>query len=428
MNKITRKSLSIFVAFSVCLGAVAGAIVWALLKVMSIGIHLLWDVIPANFGNPILYTFAVCLLGGLIIGLWQKKFGILPDTLDSVMADLKKNGTYPYNRLHILAVSALLPLIFGGSLGPEAGLTGIIVGLCCWIGDRLKYKGAEVRELAQAGIAATLGVIFNSPFVGIANNFENKDLEDDQTEEIGAKGTMDLKKAKMMVYVAAIIGGFGAMGGLGRLFGGGMGIARFDRDINITFDDWKWFLLFIIISVLCGMLYMLCNRITTALGEKIAKYRVISCMLAGLFLAALGLLFPWTMFSGEHEMSEMMQIWQEQSFSVLFLSSVVKLILINLCVNLGWRGGNIFPIIFAGTCMGFAMAMITGAEPVFAVAVCVSGLCGYIMRKPVTVIGVLLLCFPVTIIVPMAASAYVGSVIPVFQIFKNKRKTDISVE
>ncbi|MCQ4636006.1 chloride channel protein [Anaerovorax odorimutans] len=423
MGKITKRSLGVFALFSLCLGACAGAVVWALLRIMNLGIHLVWDVIPESFGHPVVYNFIACLLGGLIIGLWQTKFGILPDTLEGVMADLKQKGTYPYNRLHILAVSALLPLIFGGSLGPEAGLTGIIVGLCCWIGDRLKYKGAEVKELAQAGIAATLGVIFNSPFVGIANNFENKDLEDEEPQKAPAE-KLEMKKAKTMVYVAAVIGALGAMGGLSHLFGGGMGIARFGRDVDITFSDWKWFPVFAVISILCGMLYMLCNRITSALGERIIGHRIISCMLAGLFLAALGTLFPWTMFSGEHEMSEMMEVWQQQSFAVLFLTALVKLILINLCVNLGWRGGNIFPVIFSGVCMGFAMAMITGAEPVFAVAVCVSALCGYIMRKPLTVIGVLLLCFPITIIIPMAAAAYAGSVVPVFGILKKKGKTE----
>ena len=70
-------------------------------------------------------------------------------------------------------------------------------------------------------------------------------------------------------------------------------------------------------------------------------------------------------------------------------------------------------MIFSGVSLGYAMAMILGIEPVFAVAVVTAALCGYTMRKPVMVIGVLLLCFPVTIIVPLAAAAYLGSIIPV---------------
>ena len=291
------------------------------------------------------------------------------------------------------------------------------------VGDRLKYKGSEGKRAGECGNCRYAGCDFQlSLCQGLPTTFENKDLEDEQPLKTPAE-KLDMKKAKTLVYVAAVAGALGAMGGLGQFFGGGMGIARFGRDVDITISDWKWFALFVLISILCGMAYMLCDRITSALGGRIADHRIASCMLAGLFLAALGTLFPWTMFSGEHEMAEMMEVWQQQSFALLFLTGVVKLVLINLCVNLGWRGGNIFPIIFAGVCIGYSLAMLTGAEPVFAVAVCVSALCGYIMRKPLTVIGVLLLCFPMTIIIPMATAAYVGSIVPVFGVLKKKGKT-----
>ena len=74
----------------------------------------------------------------------RKEFGSLPEELPQVMGRVKKEGSYPYDNLHILIVSALLPLIFGGVIRPEAGLTGVIVGLCCWVGDRLKCKGDGV--------------------------------------------------------------------------------------------------------------------------------------------------------------------------------------------------------------------------------------------------------------------------------------------
>ena len=68
--------------------------------------------------------------------------------------------------------------------------------------------------------------------------------------------------------------------------------------------------------------------------------------------------------------------------------------------------------------MGFAAAMATGADGAFAVAATAAALCGYIMRKPVTVIAVLLLCFPVTYIPPLAIGAFAASKIPVPEILK----------
>lgn len=407
-----KKNLFLYVLLSAALGAMAGALVWFLLRIMNLGIELVWHIIPQAIENETMYTIGVCFFGGLLIGLWQKKFGIYPEELEEVMHELRSTGSYPYNKIPMISVAALLPLIFGGCLGPEAGLTGIIVGLCCWVGDRLKYKGREMREMAEAGMAASLGVIFASPFVGIAFNYESEEAKESD-RELTEKEKATMKNLKKLVYLLAVAGGLGAMYLLGEIFGGGSGIPRFGRDVDLSVDDWKWFLIVFAAGLIAGLIYVVVNRITMAIGNKIVGHRVVSCMLAGLCLAVIGLAFPWTMFSGEHQMAELMAVWQQESPAVLILTTIMKLTLVNLCINLGWKGGSIFPIIFSGVSLGYAIAMILGIEPVFAVAVATAALCGYIMRKPVMVIGVLLLCFPITVIVPLAAAAYLGSVLPV---------------
>ncbi len=407
-----KKNLFLYVLLATLLGAAAGALVWVLLRIMNLGIDLIWHTLPNYVGNDAAYTIGVCLLGGLLIGLWQKKFGIYPQELEDVMHELRTTGTYPYSKIPILSVAALLPLIFGGCLGPEAGLTGIIVGLCCWVGDRLKYKGREIREIAEAGMAATLGVIFASPFVGIAFNYESEAAKESE-EELTETEKATLKKLKKLVYIMAVAGGLGAMKLLGDIFGGGSGIPRFGRDVDITVDDWKWFIVVFAAGMIAGLIYVIAHKITAIIGDKLINRRVVSCMLAGLCVAVIGLISPWTMFSGEHQMGELMEVWQNETAAGLVMITVLKLVLVNLCINLGWKGGHIFPVIFSGVSMGYTMAMILGIEPVFAVAVTTAALCGYIMRKPVMVIGVLLLCFPVTVIIPLTAAAYLGSIIPV---------------
>ncbi len=407
-----KKNLFLYVLLAAVLGAAAGALVWALLRIMNLGIELVWHTLPEYVGNYTVYTIAVCLLGGLLIGLWQRKFGIYPEELEEVMHELRTTGTYPYSKIPMLSVAALLPLIFGGCLGPEAGLTGIIVGLCCWVGDRLKYKGREIREIAEAGMAATLGVIFASPFVGIAFNYESEAAKDNE-EELTEEEKAAFSKLKKLVYIMAVAGALGAMKLLGDIFGGGSGIPRFGRDVDIAVDDWKWFIAVAAAGIIAGLIYAIVHKLTVMLGDKLINHRVISCMLAGLCLSVIGLISPWTMFSGEHQMGELMEVWQDDTAAGLVMITVLKLVLVNLCINLGWKGGHIFPVIFSGVSMGYAMAMILGVEPVFAVAVTTAALCGYIMRKPVMVIGVLLLCFPVTVIIPLAAAAYLGSIIPV---------------
>lgn len=129
---------------------------------MEHGIDYLWTEIPHALGaaSPELasgpfgflpYPFFVCLLGGLLIGLYEKMTGTKTDDLNQVMAKVKQDGRYPYDNLGKLSLAALLPLLFGGSIGPEAGLTGVIAGLCSWAGDRMRCFGVEFRQLTLLG-------------------------------------------------------------------------------------------------------------------------------------------------------------------------------------------------------------------------------------------------------------------------------------
>ncbi|MBQ1921325.1 MAG: chloride channel protein, partial [Ruminococcus sp.] len=94
------KNKLIGMLYTVLLGVITGAIVWAFLRVMNLGIGFLWDFLPSQFSIPF-YTVGVCLIGSLLIGLYKSKFGDYPEELGMVLGKLKKNGRYPYNNLLI---------------------------------------------------------------------------------------------------------------------------------------------------------------------------------------------------------------------------------------------------------------------------------------------------------------------------------------
>lgn len=134
-------------------GALAGAFVWLFFFLMDIGITFLWQTVPGWLGSltvdvfPVLsrgpfgfipYPLVVCIAGGVVIGLYAKHVKVEPEELTKVMAQVKETGRYDYGQLGRLSLAALLPLLFGGSVGPEAGLTGVIAGLCTWVGDRMR--------------------------------------------------------------------------------------------------------------------------------------------------------------------------------------------------------------------------------------------------------------------------------------------------
>ena len=387
LAKPTNRAL--FLVSVAVTGAFAGAAVWLFFFAMEHGIDYLWTEIPHALGvaSPELasgpfgflpYPFFVCLLGGLLIGLYEKTTGTKTDDLNQVMAKVKQDGRYPYDNLGKLSIAALLPLLFGGSIGPEAGLTGVIAGLCSWVGDRMRRFGAEFRELTLLGTQAALTALFTAPVFGfvapLAGSTDGQG-EDADDESASDEITIKLPKAqKTVVYGIAIAGGLGTYLLLGQLMGGGMGMP--------------------------------------ALSHAIGERPVVKAMLAGLALAICGTVLPYTMFAGETQADVLMETYLTIPAGVLIATGLVKAMLTPALINLGWRGGHFFPVIFSGVSLGYGLAILTGADPVFCVAVCTASTMGAVMRQPVMVVGLLLMCFPLKGIVCMIIAAVIAAGIP----------------
>lgn len=426
MSRNRTGKILMFGVFSLVLGAAAGAVVWIVVSLANLGIMLLWDLLPKAIGvtaEPgklgfVIYSLCICIAGGVIIGLWQRKNGILPDETEQVMGRIKRSGSYPYNRIHILVISALLPIIFGGTIGPEAGLIGVVAAVCCLVGDILKWKGDEVAALAEAGMAAAVGAIFNAPLFGIADNLESVRGKGKNRKRLVSK------KTRIFIYVMGVIGGMAVMMLLSKAFGGGSGLPRFDARHAMGLAQWKWFVPMLVLSVLFGLYYLLMRYMTRSIGGLLEKHRVTSCVIAGVVVAIVTSLAPFTAFSGEEGISKLMENWQAVSPAVLVAAAVLKLFTVNVCVDLGWRGGSIFPLIFSGVAAGYAFASLAGMDGAFAVAVFCAGIYSYVNRKPVSVIMILLMCFPVTYILPIAAASFAASFIPAPKVLLRSVKTE----
>ena len=416
---------ALFLASVAVTGAFAGAAVWLFFFAMKHGIDYLWTEIPHMMGaaSPELasgpfgflpYPFFVCLLGGLLIGLYEKATGIKTDNLYQVMAKVKQDGRYPYDNLGKLSIAALLPLLFGGSIGPEAGLTGVIAGLCSWVGDRMRRFGAEFKQLTLLGTQAALTALFTAPVFGFveplavsANGQDAGDGESDADEII-----IKLPKAqKTVVYGIAIAGGLGAYLLLGKLMGGGMGMPRFEA-AEVGNLELAWLIPLALIGTACGWLFFVSEHMSEALSHAMGERPVVKAMLAGLVLAACGTILPYTMFAGETQADVLMETYLTIPAGALIATGLVKAVLTPVLINLGWRGGHFFPVIFSGVSLGYGLAILTGADPVFCVAVCTASTMGSVMRKPVMVVALLLLCFPLKGIVCMIIAAVIAAGIP----------------
>ena len=402
-------------------GAVAGAFVWLFFFAMEHGITLIWSTVPLWLGQAtaevmpawtqgpfgfLPYPFIVCGLGGLAVGLYARTTRVQTDDLNTVMAKVKKTGRYEYGDIGKLSVAALLPLLFGGSIGPEAGLTGVIAGLCTWVGDRLHRFGTDFKELTTLGTQAALTALFTAPLFGVAAPLMGS--ADGDVE----KATIELPRTqKIVTYTCAVAGALGAYMGLGQLLGGGMGMPHFDVP---EAGGYELALLvpLALAGTACGWLFHASElgfgRLATRLGDR----PVVKGVLAGFLLAVCGSLLPFALFSGETQADVLIESYAAVPALVLIATGYVKAALTPACICLGWRGGHFFPVIFAGVCLGFGFAQLTGADPAFCVAACTAATMASVMRQPLMVVLLLFLCFPPRGVAVMLAAAVIGAAIP----------------
>ena len=225
-------------------------------------------------------------------------------------------------------------------------------------------------------------------------------------------GTIKLPKAqKTVVYGIAIAGGLGTYLLLGQLMGGGMGMPRFEA-AEVGNLELAWLIPLSLIGTVCGWLYFVSEHASEALAHAIGERPVVKAMLAGLALAICGTVLPYTMFAGETQADVLMETYLTIPAGVLIATGLVKAMLTPALINMGWRGGHFFPVIFSGVSLGYGLAILTGADPVFCVAVRTASTMGAVMRQPVMVVGLLLMCFPLKGIVCMIIAAVIAAGIP----------------
>ncbi|MBR0384128.1 MAG: chloride channel protein [Eubacteriaceae bacterium] len=374
------------IGFCALLGAVAGAVVWLFLKAVAITSDLLWKTLPGVF--PVLWLpVLICGLGGLAVGLLHQRFGVYPDSLDVVLGKIKGEKHYDYHPMFIMLLCAFLPLVIGASVGPEAGLAGIIAALCYWVGDNVKYAKHHAEAYSEVGTAVTLSVLFHAPLFGI---FAVSESEDESNMALLSRTD------KLMLYGAATAAGILIYSGLSKLFGAGLsGFPAFEGTV-LSAADFGLMALGVPVGLVLYYIYTYAEKIFEMISGKIPV--IVRETAAGVVIGLIAMVMPVLLFSGEEQMAEMIHAYGNYLPWMLFGVAVLKLVMTAFCLSFGLKGGHFFPMIFGCSAAGYALAMAlfpdAGAHVVIAAAAVTATALGAQMKKPFATALLLLICFP----------------------------------
>lgn len=358
--------------FTAGAGALVGFGIRLLLDVAYWLLDLVWKTGVDALGIAWL-PVVVCAVGGVCIGLWNKRFDCAPKPFNEVMADVKRTGGYHLGRIAPAAVAFLLPIAFGGSVGPEAGLMELIAAGCTWVGERMRAVGVRLG-LLRAGESFS-------------------------------------KAAKRMLYVAGAAGGIGGVAAVVAVFGSGMSIPRFEA-VAFGIEPLLWAVPLALGGYALAFLYLAVVRAAQALRTRFGRHVVLMPTLVGLALGAAAVFLPYVLFPGSQQASELMGAWTGMSAATLLLTGLVKTVFIALCLNLGWSGGPYFPLIFCGISFGYGVSAATGLDPVLCVTAVTVALMAAFSRQPGAAVIISLLVFPPASLPVLAVAIAVGLLVP----------------
>jgi H+/Cl- antiporter ClcA len=371
-------------AIAVGFGAVAGVVAAVTLKAMQWLQHLVWGVSEARW-----YLVLAILVGGLLVAALRRL---------SEEADLDQEVALAADPVHLhrrrigfLAVSAIVAVAFGGAVGPEAGLIAIVAEVSSLAALRMARSREEQRLIGRVGSAAALSGLYGSPPGGAV--YENDDLS----------------PSKALVFVAAVIGLVGFL--LTSALLGGLDVAELGLPEYAAAHDGLDLLRAIVPAALAAAAAGAYTVVRPLLARLVGRLgpTTVQTLVATAVFAALAAAWPILRFSGHAEFPQLVSMAGDAAWLSLLGVGLLKLLACAVCLAGGYRGGEFFPLMFAGAGLGAAtVAVVPGLQATGALVAGLAAATTVGLRKPVAALLIGLFVVHGTALGPLVVGVAVG--------------------
>ena len=354
------------------LGVITAVITFTFVVVVNLGTQWLWEQAAPASGLPApLVIFLICTIGGLLVGVLVRVFGDHNGIFADVMREFGETGRFDYRNAPGIVITALVSLISGGSLGPEAPLADASCGIGTLVADRLNLEPRQTRSLSYSGLSGMLGAFITSPLGGPLLALESA--------QGGATG---LTLYFWMLFPSLVASAVATVIFVA-LTGSFFGTLYVFPDYVPKLSDLLWAVPLGLMGGLVGVIFFVVLRRLQALMLPLKNQLVVRGLIGGLGLGIVAAFLPLILFSGEEQTAELIHNAAQIGVVMLIVLAVAKLFVTCFILAAGWRGGYLFPILFVGVALGLAANLLFPSIPVaVAVAATLGGGVVATMRAP----------------------------------------------
>jgi H+/Cl- antiporter ClcA len=359
-------------ALVVVLGLICALVTFAFIALVHQGTGLIWEQAAQALGiDPRLFTVLVCAIGGLLVGLLVKLFGDHNAIFADLMLEFGKTGRFDYRNAPGIVITAFVSLISGASLGPEAPLADACGSIGTLMGDRLKLDEQETRTMGYSGVSGMLAAFITQPVGGALLGLES------------AQGGSSGKQTYFWVLFPSLLASAVSTVVFVLLSGSFFETLYVFPAYSPRLVDLVYAVPLGLIGGAVGLLFMLSLRRLQRLFQPMKTHVVLRGLVGGLGMGLIGALLPLTLFSGESETAELITHAAEIGILMLIVLGLAKLLATSLLLATGWKGGYIFPIMFASVALGLAVNLLFPGIPVaVAVAATMAGATVATLKAP----------------------------------------------
>ena len=292
-------------------------------------------------GLPLGWSLLICGGCGLILALLHRPgpATLLPE-LRETLNDLRDPDQAPKRDELRGLLGAALAQIGGGSIGPEA----LMSRLAALISQRV-WRGRDQR-LQEATVAGSFG-LFGAPLLGGA--------------VVGNAPAENRRLTFLDRWLPGSLGGlagFAAFHGIASASGGSLQQLPYIWPSSLGEDLGSLGAGLLGGAIGCGLGWLLlCWRGWLERRQLLAQWPWWP-LITGLLLGACMHWLPLVPFAGEDQMRPLLEGHNSGDAWLLLLSAIVKLLMLGLCLETGWRGGVFFPLFLVACALGMGMHLL----------------------------------------------------------------------